>query len=440
MDRRHPESDMISPEEDQINEYTPYPEDDIDDTADSDEIADDDDAEDSPKRGSGHLTGAVIGAVKGVIYITAVTVIGIALAIFFVIPVGNDIFAFVKEEEIIDITIPELATLNDVADILYDNGLISYPRIFKLYCNFTENENDPFYGVYLAGDYSLSTTLNYSQLIASFKPSIDVEIVSITIPEGLTTDEIITLFVEDYGIGTKDGFIAAINEYDWSEDYNYWFFDELKESGWSEDRFYRLDGYLYPDTYYFYSDATEVEALSKLFDNFKAKFPETYRDYVRSTGMTVDEAITLASMIQGEARYLSEFSYVSSVFHNRLKNSDSYPNLESDATIMYAIFHKEGERPEILTDTEYDSPYNTYKHPGLPPGPICNPGYQAITYAIYPRTTDYFYFVANNDGYSVFSSTLAEHHQAIEDIRNGTAISTLFLGGGGGEYQEDDDE
>ena len=394
--------------------------------------------DEQPSAAVSHITGAVVGAVKGIIYITAVTVIGVALAFFFVIPIGNDIFALVKEEEIIDITIPEMATLNDVAQILYDNGLISYPGIFKMYCGFTEKEGDEFYGVYLAGDYSLSTTLNYSQLLNSFKPSYDVEIVSITIPEGLTTKEIITLFVEEYGIGTEEGFKYAINEYDWSEDYNYWFIDELEENGWSEDRYYRLDGYLYPDTYYFYSDATEVEALSKLLDNFKDKFTETYREYVASLGMTVDEAITLASMIQGEAKYLSEYPLVSSVFHNRMDNSESYPFLESDATIMYAMMQDLGSRPETLLGTEYDSPYNTYKYQGLPPGPICNPGYNAITYAIYPRSTDYFYFVANNDGYSVFSSTYAEHVAAIEAIANGTAVSTVFQGSSG-EYQEDDD-
>lgn len=377
---------------------------------------------------------AVIGAVKGVIYITAVIVTGVALALFFVIPVGNDVFALVKEEEVIDVTIPEMATLNDIADIFYENGLISYPNIFKLYCNFTENESSPYYGVYLPGDYSLSTTMNYSQLLDALKPLPDNSVVSVTIPEGLTTDEIIDLFVKEYGIGTEEGFIAAINDYDWGEDYDYWFIDELNKSGWSEDRYYRLDGYLFPDTYYFYTDSTEVEVISRMLDNFEVKFNEDYRGYVESVGMTVDEAVTLASMIQTEAKYLSEYPLVSSVFHNRLDHADSYPLLESDATIMYAIFHDTESRPEVLTSTEYDSPYNTYKHPGLPPGPICNPGYNAIVYAIYPRSTDYYYFVANNDGYSVFSETLSEHQKAIQDVKNGTAVSTLF------QYGSDDDD
>jgi UPF0755 protein len=119
-------------------------------------------------------------------------------------------------------------------------GLISYSKIFKMYAGFIGDN-----GEYVAGDYTLSTTLSYRQLLTSFKPSKAAEIISITIPEGYTTDEIIDLFVEN-GIGTKEGFVDVINNYDWSENYNYWFVNELEENGYSDDRYYRLDGYLYP--------------------------------------------------------------------------------------------------------------------------------------------------------------------------------------------------
>lgn len=169
--------------------------------------------------------------------------------------------------------------------------------------------------------------------------------------------------------------------------------------------------------------------------NFESKFPETYRDVAKDLGYTVDDIIIMASLVESEAGYLSEYSLVSSVFHNRLKNSAYYPYLDSDATIVYAILHETGERPEKLTETTFESPYNTYQNRGLPPGPISNPGYNAITYALYPKNTDYFYFVANNDGYSVFSKTMAEHQKAITDVLNGTAISTIFQG-----VSDDDDD
>ncbi len=411
-----------------------------DDIPDDDADESDESEEKDINRHVNGVTGAIVGTIKGIVYLMFIIVVGVALALFVVIPIGNDVFALVKDDEVVDVTVPEAATLNDIADLLYENGLISYPIIFKLYAQFTENENDPDYGIFVAGDYSLSKTLNYGQFIDAFKPTHDVEQISITIPEGMTTKEIIDLFVEN-GIGTEEGFVEAINNYDWSDDFNYWFIDELEENGWSEDRYYRLDGYLFPDTYYFFTDSSEVLAISKLLDNFEVKFTDEFRDYVHSKGMTVDQAMILASMVEAEAGGQAEFPLVSSVFDNRLKNSASYPYLESDATIMYAMFNDMGERPDTLTGTEYDSPYNTYKYRGLPPGPICNPGTAAITYAIYPRATDYFYFVANNDGLSVFSETLAEHNQAIEDIKNGVAVSTIFAGGSGSsEYQEDDEE
>ncbi len=388
----------------------------------------------SESAGSRMVSGTIIGLVKGIVYICAVTVIGVCLALFAIIPIANDVFAFVKEERIVDITIPELATLNDVTDILYENGIISYPGIFKLYAGFTDDN-----GQFLAGDYTISTSLNYTQILASFKESYEREVISLTFPEGITTDEIINIFVES-GIGTREGFVYAINEYDWSVDYSYWFVDELKENGTSADRFYLLDGYLYPDTYYFYTTSTEVEAIAKLLDNFNVKFTETYRNYAEGLGYTVDEIITLASMIECEAIYLSEFSMVSSVFHNRLDNKTYYPYLDSDATIMYAIIHETGERPETLTSTDFESPYNTYKNRGLPPGPISNPGYNAITYALYPKITDYYYFVANDDGYSVFSETYQDHLIAIQAVANGTAVSTVLQGmtSVGEEYEDDE--
>ena len=383
--------------------------------------------------GSRFFSGTVVGLIKGIVYIVSVIAIGVCLALFAVIPIANDVFAFVKEEKVVDITIPELATINDVTEILHENGIISYPGIFKIYAGFTSDD-----GVFIAGDYSLSTALNYTQILDSFKPVKTREVTSITIPEGLTTDEIIDLFLEA-GIGTKEGFVYAINEYDWSEEYNYWFIDELTERGYSEDRFYRLDGYLYPDTYYFYTDSDEVSVLSKLLDNFNSKFTDTYREYAEKHGYTVDEIMILASMVECEAKYLSEFSLISSVFHNRLENKSSYPYLESDATIMYAILHETGERPEKLTSTDYDTPYNTYDYRGLPPGPISNPGYNAITYALYPKKTNYFYFVANNDGYSVFSETFSQHNAAIKAVMDGTAISTVLQNlSSSSEYDGDD--
>ncbi len=348
---------------------------------------------------------AVISLVKAIVYIIAVIAISVVLSVF-AINTANDVFKFVGEEKIITVEIPEYATISDIADVLYEAKVIKYPWAFELWSNLKEDDEEP--PVFVAGTYEVSTMLNYDYLRSAFKNIKATTEVRITIPEGFTVDEIISLFVDEYGIGTREGFIEAINNYD----YDYRFLDGLEVS---PDRYYRLEGYLFPDTYYFYSTSTEVSVINKLLSNFNKKFIGEYYDRCTDLGMTIDEAIILASMVEKEAKYSDELGNISSVFHNRLKYNATFQYLQSDATIMYAIQHDTGDRLNTMTgeDTSYDSPYNTYKHRGLPPGPIANPGLNAIVYALYPNETEYFYFVANSQGRSLFAKTASEHEQNI---------------------------
>lgn len=349
----------------------------------------------------------VVSIVKAVVYMIFVVVVSVFLAIA-IIKVGNDVFAFVKNDVSVDVHIPEYATLDDITEILYENEVIQYPSIFKLYATL-KKDTDGF----LAGDYVVSPNMNYDDLRDAFKPQPKVGISEITIPEGYTTDEIIDLMVS-YGIGTREGYIDAIQNYD----FDYWFLEELEENGASEDRIYRLDGYLFPDTYQFYNSSSEVTVLNKLLKRFGQIFKKEYKIQAESMGYTVDEIITLASMIEKEAGTPSEFFKVSSVFHNRLNNWGASPKLESDATIVYAIQHETGERPQ-LTSTDYDTPYNTYTYAGLPPGPIANPSASAILAALSPAETNYYYFVSDSN-ITYFSETKEQHQQYINAIKEGT--------------------
>jgi len=245
--------------------------------------------------------------------------------------------------------------------------------------------------------------MNYDQLRATLKgPVKEREQILITIPEGYTVDQIIDLFVNKYHMGTREGFINAIENGNFD---NYWFIAELEPK---EGRKYRLEGYLYPDTYYFFTDWSEEQILRKLLNNFAAKFDIAYKERCKELGMTVDELITLASMIEAEGKFTYEFGAISAVFHNRLKNpSVTGGKLESDATIQYVL----PERHEELTvdDLALDSPYNTYIYPGLPPGPITNPTLNAIHSAMYPDDVNYYYFVARPNGQNLFAVTYQEH-------------------------------
>lgn len=349
----------------------------------------------------------VVSIVKAVVYMIFVVVVAVFLSIA-IIKVGNDVFAFVKNDVSVDVHIPEYATLDDITDILYENEVIQYPSIFKLYATL-KKDTDGF----LAGDYVVSPNMNYDDLRDAFKPQPKVGISEITIPEGYTTDEIIDLMVS-YGIGTREGYIDAIQNYD----FDYWFLEELEDDGVSEDRIYRLDGYLFPDTYQFYNSSSEVTVLNKLLKRFGQIFKNEYKIQAEAMGYTVDEIITLASMIEKEAGTPSEFFKVSSVFHNRLNNWGASPKLESDATIVYAIQHETGERPQ-LTNTSYETPYNTYTNAGLPPGPIANPSASAILAALSPAETNYYYFVSDGS-ITYFSETKEQHQQYINAIKEGT--------------------
>ena len=324
------------------------------------------------KNNAGYKGTAISSVLKAVIYIVVVIIIG-GLIGFYGIMIGNDVFAFVKSEDDVEITIGENATTADIAEALKDAGVIRYPGIFKLYASL-RHDTKP----YVAGTYTVKPSMNYDTLRKEFheKAPVATQVV-ITIPEGYTVDQIIDLFIEN-GIGSREGFVEAIQNYNFE---GYWFLDELDPS---PDRKYRLEGYLYPDTYYFYSTSSEVAVLYKLLDRFGEIFPEAYREECAQKNMTVDQLVILASMIQMEAKYESEYGWISSVFHNRL-NNPSYETqgyLQSDATTKYGL----DEPVDVITSLENqkDTPYNTYTRKGLPAGPITNPSYSAITWALYP--------------------------------------------------------
>ena len=363
-----------------------------------------DDDEDEEEGGG---AGAVMSLIKAILYIVVVVAVS-ALISYYVIVFANDMYAFVKNSDQVEVSIPEYATVEEIADILGDAGVVKYPDLLVIYAKL--KKIDKTYE-FVAGDYTVNGMMNYDELFYAFVPHKSYEVVRITIPEGYTVDEIINLFTEN-GIGTREGFIDAINNYD----FDYDFVRALDESDLT-GRTYRLEGYLYPDTYEFYKSSSEVTVIYKMLNRFDVIFSDDFYEKAAEKGYTVDQIMTLASMIEKEARYANDYEMVSSVFHNRL-NSPDYPRLESDATIMYAIQVRDGERKSNLTgeDLKYDTPYNSYMYKGLPPGPIANPGYEAITCALWPAKTKYYYFVSDNYGNTYFSRTNAEHNAAKEKV------------------------
>ena len=350
----------------------------------------------------------VSNIVKVIAYVTFVLVISALISIF-IIMAANDIYAFVKPDETVEITIPEDATLNDIADVLSENRIIKYPGLFKLYARMKKDPCD-----FREGTYTISAKLGYSQLLSSFKPKALSGVSWVTIPEGYTTDEIIDLLVEK-GIGNRDKYVEVINEYD----FDYWFVDEIPDNWRETGRVYRLDGYLFPDSYEFYNASSEETVINRMLARFAAIFTKDYRSGAEQRGMTVDQVITLASIIEKEAGTPSDFAIVSSVFHNRMASPWDFPYLESDATIVYVIQHETGKRPRLSADDlNYDTPYNTYTHEGLPPGPISSPSNSAILAALNPVESGYYFFVSSGTR-TYFSVTRAEHEAKVAEISAG---------------------
>ena len=168
-----------------------------------------------------------------------------------------------------------------------------------------------------------------------------------------------------------------------------------------------LEGYLYPDTYYFFEGENVNSVIKRLVKEYKYFWTDSNITKASSISLTQHQVLTLASIIEGEAIYDSERPIISAVYHNRLKRG---MKLQADPTVQYII--KDGPRRLLIKDLRIKSPYNTYLYEGLPPGPINSPGFKSLNAALYPDKNDYLYFVAKGDGYHTFSKNEKEHERA----------------------------
>lgn len=374
---------------------------------------------------------------KAVIYIALVVIVSAYLS-YYIITIGNDVFALVSDTREVTVTIDENATHESVGELLESEGIIEYGWVYEIYMKYRGDGDSS--NEYILGQHTLNTNYNYSQIITALtSKTVKREVVRITIPEGLTVDQIIELLTEN-GVGEREKYIEAINNYP----YKWKFVQLLDEMGYSEDRKYRLEGYLYPDTYDFYTTEGEVYVINKMLNAFNDKFwkdfthenadGETYQQFMlEEYGLTFDDVVVLASMVQSEGGTVEDFYAISYVFHNRLSHPSSFPKLESDATIQYALPERINDSTQL--DPNYETPYNTYLYDGLPPGAISNPGLDALSAAMFPvapqndsgRDIDAYFFVSNDAGRTYYASSASGHEKNViqakkdnEAIKNGT--------------------
>ena len=173
-----------------------------------------------------------------------------------------------------------------------------------------------------------------------------------------------------------------------------------------------IEGYLFPNTYLFFNGDTPTSVLDNVVSEYKNFWRDAFRDRARELNMTEHEVVTLASIIEGEAIYDKERPTISGVYHNRLNRG---MRLQADPTIQYII--EDGPRRLLNRDLKIDSPYNTYKNKGLPPGPINSPGAQSLKAALYPEENEYLFFVARGDGYHTFTTNEKDHNNAKKQLQ-----------------------
>lgn len=357
---------------------------------------------------------SVLAVIKAVVYI--VFVIAVAGGAAWLITVwANDIFAFVKDDTPVEITIQDYASTDDLADLLSEAGVIKYPAVFRFYAKLKHIDRNEKY-TFVGGTYTVNGMMNYDELFLAFVAVPELETVTVTIPEGYCCDEIIDLFLSK-GIGTRDGWKYAINSYEYDTE-KFPFLADIDMT----NRYYRLEGYLYPDTYFFYSDEPEEYYINKILTRFNSMMTKKLRERALELGVTLDRALTIASLIEEEAYFKSDFDLVSSVIWNRLDPANGVTKLNSDATIWYMLRHRNlrrADRPQGLLPEDYAlvDAYNSYLFDGLTPSPICNPGYEAIICALSPAETDYLYFVSASNWVMYYASTYEKHLENLEYIK-----------------------
>ena len=345
----------------------------------------------------------------------------LAISLGLIIYTGLAIYNFVDDNylapvaadtsEVKEVEVKTGSSLSGIATMLFEQGVIRNKFVFQIYVDFNDMASS-----LQAGKYQLSPGMTMEQIMETLAAGDGGrKIVKITFTEGMTAEDIAGKLVNQgvFDDAAYEEFLALCNDVIALADYKY--IRAVSATAQLSGRRYLLEGYLFPDTYEFYMDATPKDVIDKLLKRFDQVFTLQYEDKAAELGMTIDEVMSLASIIEWEA-LPKDFKKVSAVFHNRL---DTDMRMDSCASLRYVT----GLKKFVYSEEErkIESPYNTYLISGLPIGPIANPGQKAIEAALYPdeefRTAGYLYF-CNKDpktGDLAFATTLEDHNANVAE-------------------------
>lgn len=297
------------------------------------------------------------------------------------------------EGPLVEISIPQGSSFSEVLDTLQTRGLVRQPRLFRVYARLKGADREV-----RAGPYAFPRPSSWSRLLRDLTEG-RVQTQTMTIPEGFTLKQMAPQIATITGL-SPELVLAELTAPSLEEVWN------VPGPG--------LEGYLFPDSYYLAEGVPLEEVVAAMVARYQQVWTPERVAKRDALGMTERELVTLASIVQAEARLQEEMPTIASVYHNRL---DRGQLLQADPTVLYALG---GPRARLLyaaMDSVADHPYNTYTNAGLPPGPIGSPGVGAIDAALSPAETDFYYFVAHPNGEHVFSRTLSEHNRAVAETR-----------------------
>lgn len=300
------------------------------------------------------------------------------------------------------VVIPTGSSFRAATESLAHAGIIGSPRLFRLYAYADGHDRD-----IQAGTYLLQRGTGWSEVLDALTEGKGL-VHTITIPEGYALRQIVPLLARTLKV-PEDSVDAAVRDT-----------ALLRELDVPTPT---LEGYLFPDTYTFPDGTTARAAVERMVRQFEQEWEPQWDQQLQQLKMNRNDVVTLASIIEREAKRAEERPVISAVYHNRLRLGMP---LQADPTVQYALGHHT-ERV-LYKDLDVDSPYNTYRHPGLPPGPIASPGRASIVAALYPANVPYLYFVAFPDGHHEFHVSYAEHTQTVREARRARAESASHHG------------
>ncbi len=340
-------------------------------------------------------------AYGGIVMATLVLCCSVVISLF-VIVVGRDFLGIDTNNNVSTLYVPTNSTLADIAQLLNDNGIIEYPDVFEKFARLRIGSD----GVIYPGDIDVMPSMSYDDIIEALTVMREAhETVTVTIIEGMTIDEAAKV-LEENGVCSASDFIFEFNN-------DIFGFDFETYVSSSSLKFYKYEGYLFPDTYEFYVGDSVYNIVKRIKERTDEILNESVIRRCNDLGYTLDQIVTLASILQLESGKLNDMEDIAGVFYNRLRNPSEYPKLQSDTTYRY-IDNVIKANSTVEYQEMYDA-YDTYVCSGLPVGAICNPGADAIHAALYPNENTYYYFCSDVEtGEIYYAETYNEHLANVE--------------------------